>query len=267
MDIIESVLRSFAIAFGTYSKIPMPHFEWKEEDMRYSLCFFPLVGAVIGLLVWGFVRFANWIGLGEVSVCLIGCILPVLVTGGIHLDGFLDVCDARHSYGEREKKLEILKDPHIGAFAMIQTLVCVAVYASAFAELIRTDGVLTAVTEQGGQKALAVFCCGFVLARVFSALSLVCLQPAKENGMLAAFAQAADPKVVQGVLLLELGITVGVMLGIETKGGIFAVLAAALSFAYYAHVSKKEFGGITGDLAGFFVVVCETAMAVALCFS
>ena len=264
MNIIGSVLRSFVIAFSTYSKIPMPHFEWKEEDMRYSLCFFPLVGAVIGLALWGFWRLAEWLGLGEMSSCLIGSILPIVITGGIHLDGFLDVCDARHSYGNREKKLEILKDPHIGAFAVIQTLVCAAVYGSGFSELLKFSDSQTAATQQGEAKALLIFCCGFMLARVLSGLSLVFLPSAKKNGMLATFAGAADRNIVCGVLLMELGLTVGVMFGIDWKCGGLTVLAAAASFGYYAHVSKKEFGGITGDLAGFFVVICETAMAVVL---
>ena len=54
-----SVIKSFFIAFSIYSKIPVPQFAWKEEDMRYTLCFFPWVGAVIGLcfLLWN--RFAE----------------------------------------------------------------------------------------------------------------------------------------------------------------------------------------------------------------
>ena len=54
-----SVIKSFFIAFSIYSKIPVPQFAWKEEDMRYTLCFFPWVGAVIGLcfLLWN--RFAG----------------------------------------------------------------------------------------------------------------------------------------------------------------------------------------------------------------
>ena len=39
--------------------------------------------------------------------------------------------------------------------------------------------------------------------------------------------------------------------------------AAALSFAWYKYVSYKQFGGITGDTAGYFVVICETAIAAA----
>jgi len=260
MDGIGKVWRSFAIAFGTYSKIPMPHFEWKEEDMRYSLCFFPFVGAVIGGLIWGFVWLAGVLRLSEISTCLIGSIIPLLVTGGIHLDGYMDVCDARHSYGEREKKLEILKDPHSGAFAVIRTLVCAAFYVGAFAELCHQ----AAFSGEGTKKAGVVFACGFVLARVLSALSLVFLEPAKKDGMLVSFAGAADRKIVRGVLLAEAGLTAGFMFGTDPGCGLCAVAAAGLTFLFYARVSKKEFGGITGDLAGFFVVVCETAMAVTM---
>lgn len=58
-----SVIKSFFIAFSIYSKIPVPQFAWKEEDMRYTLCFFPWVGAVIGLcfLLWN--RFAGVYGI------------------------------------------------------------------------------------------------------------------------------------------------------------------------------------------------------------
>ena len=44
------IIRGIAVAFSTYSKIPMPQFVWKEEDMRYSMCFFPWIGAVIGAI-------------------------------------------------------------------------------------------------------------------------------------------------------------------------------------------------------------------------
>ena len=52
MNLFKKIGKSIAIAFSMYSKIPMPQFEWKEEDMRYSMCFFPFVGIVIGLLSW-----------------------------------------------------------------------------------------------------------------------------------------------------------------------------------------------------------------------
>lgn len=46
-------MRAAIIAFSMYSRIPMPMFEWKEEDMKYAMCFFPAIGAVIGAVFFG----------------------------------------------------------------------------------------------------------------------------------------------------------------------------------------------------------------------
>ena len=43
---------SFKIAFSMYSKIPMPKTDWDKKSMKYAMCFFPMVGAAIGLIVW-----------------------------------------------------------------------------------------------------------------------------------------------------------------------------------------------------------------------
>ena len=120
-------IRSFIIAFSMYSKIPMPRVEWTTSSMQYAFCFFPLVGAVNGALTWGagHVLFAlrDAGKLPALFPAVFLTILPLLVTGGIHMDGFLDTSDARHSYGEREQKLAILKDPHTGAFAVISAAI------------------------------------------------------------------------------------------------------------------------------------------------
>lgn len=242
--------KSFAVAFSTYSKIPMPQFAWRDEDMRYALCFFPWVGAVIGGLLWGFLWAAERLRLGGTATTLAGAAIPLLVTGGFHLDGFMDTCDAFCSYGERERKLEILKDSHIGAFAVIATLLCGMLYAGAFSEV-----------SMGAD--MAVFCGGFTLARILSGLGLVYLKPARRSGLLYTFANAAHKKAVRAVLWAELFLCGGWMLWCKPVTGLFALTAAVLCFGWYRWKSGREFGGITGDTAGYFVVLCETAMAFA----
>ncbi len=113
------IIRSCIVSFSMYSKIPMPQFEWKEDDMKYMLCFFPWIGAVIGGLLWLWSLLCNRFGIGMICYVAIGTLIPLAVTGGFHVDGFMDTMDAFHSYQPREKKLEILKDSHIGAFAVI----------------------------------------------------------------------------------------------------------------------------------------------------
>ena len=131
-----TALQTIAVAFAMFSALPMPQFDWNEKNMRYALCAFPLVGAVCGAL---------WCVCGVLPLPAAAraagfCLVPVWVTGGIHLDGYADTCDALSSYGDREKKLEILKDPHCGAFAVIRLCSYFAAYLALCRELKkRTD--------------------------------------------------------------------------------------------------------------------------------
>ena len=119
-----TALQTIAVAFAMFSALPMPQFDWNEKNMRYALCAFPLVGVVCGVL---------WCVCGVLPLPAAAraagfCLVPVWVTGGIHLDGYVDTCDALSSYGDTAKKLEILKDPHCGAFAVIRLCSYFAAY-------------------------------------------------------------------------------------------------------------------------------------------
>ena len=102
------VLESIVVAFSMYSKIPMPHIEWNKENMKNVLCFFPWVGAVAGVLVWLWFRVSDQLGFGVMLRASVAVLIPVLVTGGIHLDGLLDTADALSSWQTRERTREHL---------------------------------------------------------------------------------------------------------------------------------------------------------------
>ena len=114
-----NIIYGLFIAFSMYSKIPVPRVDWTGKRLRYVMCWFPLVGVVCGLILWLWLSFAWRFSIHPACAGMIGCCIPLWVSGGIHMDGFLDTVDARSSYGDREKKLAILKDPHTGAFAII----------------------------------------------------------------------------------------------------------------------------------------------------
>lgn len=105
---MRKLWKSLAVAFSMYSRLPMPQMAWEPANMAYAMCFFPLVGCVIG----AFLLLAEWLtGLLGISPLLRAAILlliPIAVSGGIHMDGFLDTADALASHAPREKKLEIL---------------------------------------------------------------------------------------------------------------------------------------------------------------
>ena len=118
------VLETVCVAFAMFSALPVPHVDWNERNMRYAMAAFPLVGAVIGAL-W---CVCGLLPLPDMLKAAGFCLIPVAATGGIHLDGFADTSDALSSYGDREKKLAILKDPHCGAFAVIRLRLFRAVF-------------------------------------------------------------------------------------------------------------------------------------------
>ena len=245
-----SIIKSLVIAFSMYSKIPMPHLELDEKDMKYVMGFFPLIGFITGALVYGWIYAGEILYVPDISRTLVLIILPVIITGGIHVDGYMDTCDALNSYGDREKKLAILKDSHIGAFAVIMLAAYGLIYVGAFSEIYDT-------------KALLIVCIGFALARCLSGIGVVTLPSARGDGMLFEAASHAQGRIVKGTLLVQGVICMAGMLWISWKIGIAVVAAAFVSYYYYEYRSKKEFGGITGDTAGYFVVICETAMVVA----
>lgn len=229
-----------------YSKIPMPKIEWKEENMRYTLCFFPLVGLVTGAAMYGL-----WLVRARIGVfipfevfALVGTVLPVLLTGGIHLDGFLDTMDALHSYQSREKKLEILKDPHIGAFASISLACETLLYAAGLFFLLE-------------EKQLLMLGIGFLLSRTLSAFSLVTVKSAKKDGLLYTFASAAHKRTVLAALSLWLFLAAAAAYLLYGILGVLCVAASLTVFFYYEWMACKQFGGLTGDLAGWFVTVYE----------
>lgn len=238
---------SFKIAFAMYSKIPMPKADWEKENMRYMMCFFPLIGIVIGAVMTGWSYAADWLQAGENLRGAVYVLIPVAVTGGIHLDGLLDTADALSSYQPRERKLEILKDSHAGAFAVIAACCYFLASFGIWSELDRHQ--------------VLVLAGGFVLSRAMSGLAVASFPCAKTTGTLAMFSDALQERVVMFCLYVLLFLAAGTMCVLDPKLGTAAVVGGWLMFFLYFRMSMKQFGGITGDLAGFFVQMCELVMA------
>ena len=247
------ILKSFVIAFSLYSRIPMPQFAWEKEDMRYHLIFFPWVGGVIGGVIFLLLKL---FGLCELPLILrIAAVsfVPILITGGFHLDGFMDVSDAFSSYGSKEKKLEILKDPHIGAFAVISLLGFSILWAGALSYLLEKIN--------GGTALVLVLC--FVLARAVSGITAIGFKKARQDGMLKRETDGAG-RICMGILLAETALCAGAMLWADIYGGLAVLAAAAVFIVFYRIKMYKEFGGVSGDTAGYFVSVCELICIIAL---
>ncbi|MBR3243742.1 MAG: adenosylcobinamide-GDP ribazoletransferase [Parasporobacterium sp.] len=227
-----------------YSRIPIPSFPWDEKSMRYVMCYFPLIGLVIGGAECLWFWLSHLLNLPGLVAAAIAAVIPILITGGIHMDGFCDTVDALSSQQDRERRLEILKDSHAGAFAII--------FAGVY--MIVTYGCWNAVTDW---KRLGAVCVGFVLSRALSALALATFQGARKKGMLQGFADAAKKKTVTITMLVYIVLCAVGMIALGGWLGLIMVCANGIVFLYYRITAYKKFGGTTGDLAGWFLQLAE----------
>jgi len=242
------LLRPFVIAFSMWSAIPMPQAEWDRDGMKYALCAFPAIGLAVGGACFLWLLLCGGLGFGRALAAAGLTLIPLGVTGGIHLDGFCDAADAIASHQEPEKKLEIMKDPRTGAFGVMA--VC--------GYLLLTFGLWDTFLAGQNARAVGMLCLGFVLSRALSGLAVAVFPLAKQSGLAHAFATAADKRrvaVIDGHITL---LAAAGMIALSPLPGLAAVTGAALAFLYYLLVCQG-FGGTTGDLAGYFLELCELA--------
>lgn len=243
-------LRAIICAFSCFSAVPMPRDSWDDSGMRYMMAAFPLVGVLIGALWWAWGLLVANMALGPVLKGVGYALIPVLVTGGIHLDGLADVIDAQSSHASPERKREILKDPHVGAFAIIG----ICSYLMAFAAL---------ASELDARGALQL-CCVPIISRCLSGLATVTFRTSKREGMLAteqASADAGTVRLVLAIVWLAASITLAV-LGLWPAA--LATIASMAVLVAVWHLSMSQFGGMSGDLAGYLLQIVELAMLASL---
>ncbi len=261
-----SFFKSIVLAFSMFSALPMPQVEWNEKNMRYMMAAFPLVGVFIAFLCAVCFVLVQFLGnfhknFSPALISLFFTLIPVLVTGGIHLDGFMDTCDALGSHASLEKRLEILKDSHSGAFAVLGCVIYFLCYFVLSHELFGfffgAESSRRFVNHFTQLMAFFPLLSIFVLSRLLSAFAVATFPIAKNSGLVHTFASASAKRFTSiwcGFWFILLSIAISFLFG---TSGIVIVAASLFVFAAYFFISKKNFGGITGDTAGWFVQISE----------
>ncbi len=247
-----NILRSMLAAVALYSKVPVPQVEWNKKTLGYALAFFPLVGLLVsvGLVAWCWL--AAKLAFGKVLFAAGATLVPVIITGGIHLDGWCDVSDALSSWQTRERRLEILKDSHIGAFALICLTCYVLAYFAVWTEI------------EVNTKSVMFMAAVYPLCRAISGWGIANLRCAKTSGLVATFANNAHRRGVSVVLVLWLAVISLFLLAQDVVWAVCGMLVAAACFAYYRYTAYSKFGGINGDLAGWFLQILELGWLILL---
>ena len=213
---------------------------WTAEDFGRSTRFFPLVGLVLGicysLAAWTLV---SVLGMRALTAALL-LILPLLLTGGLHADGFMDTADGVFSGRERERKLAIMKDSRVGSFGVVAFVLLMFLQ---FALLLDMSPLLL----------VSAFFVMPIIGRMAMVLAVSCFPYARADGMGKTFADMANRRTVAiaavttSVLVIPIGLlaTLALVLGI-----VFALL--------FCRWMTAILGGVTGDVYGAATVLTET---------
>ncbi len=231
----------------------MPSFDMDEEDMKHAISALPFTGAVTGLLSYGAYKGLILMDIPLFPLMLILSLIPLIITGGFHLDGFMDVEDALASCRPKEKKLEIMKDPHIGAFAVIAAAVYGMIWAASLYILLSKpcDGYVY------------IYMSSFFVIRALCGLTCTMFEKAKKEGMLHSETDAADSR--DRLILFVFSVS-GLLLFMyfDLMAGALCSAALILFTFIYKRRCQKEFGGITGDTAGYYICTGEALVLVCL---
>lgn len=236
---MRSYLHAFVMCRSMFCAVPCPWRIWDEEARDKMLLFLPVVGLEIGAL-WALTA---WICRTLALPALVrGAVLaayPFLVTGSIHLDGFMDVTDAVRSCRDLPRRREILKDPHVGSFAVIGVVLLALVQFALLASADDTASLWTPVLLPA-------------VSRCASALAITLLRPMTTS----QYAAQKKPASHTAILSMELALCLagGFLAGWKTGLALLACLAGhtlALRSAY------RSLDGMNGDISGYALTLGE----------
>ena len=243
---MKTYFHAFAMCQSMFCAIPFPGNLWDEKARDKMLLFLPIVGLEMGALWACLAWLCDLLGLPTLVRGLVLAVFPFLVAGFIHLDGYMDVTDAVKSCRSLERRREILKDSHVGAFAVIGIVLL----------MIAQFAFLASVPEEGDFRILL-----FVpaISRCGSSLAVTVLKPMNTS-------QYADQKKPGSHVVVLLVMTAGfVAAGFWLCGKYgFVLLGALAGYGFALRKAYKSLDGMNGDISGYALTISELCAAAVL---
>ncbi|MBM3925260.1 MAG: adenosylcobinamide-GDP ribazoletransferase [SAR202 cluster bacterium] len=236
-------MRAFFTALGFLTIAPVPR-AMMGSNYSMSMAYFPVVGLAIGAALWGIDKGME----GRLPDAVIAALLVaalMIMTRGLHTEGFMDTCDGLLGGHTRERRLEIMRDPHVGAFAVMGVVVLLLVKWSV---LMSLDGPSRGWT-------LLLFP---AMGKWAMVMSVTAFPYARSEGLGRAFQEGpkATPLVIAGISILAAALLLG-----GVGGMILLSLATGVS-VLLGRVMASMLGGLTGDTYGAINESSEAAVLV-----
>jgi adenosylcobinamide-GDP ribazoletransferase len=235
-------MRSFLIALQFLTIFPVKiKSEIKNEEFGLSLFYFPLVGLAIGLVLSSSAILFSFLPVLVKGVLIL--IVSVIITGGIHLDGFADTCDGFYGDKPKEKILEIMRDSRIGAMGAMG-LILLLLFK--FSLIVNLQGVIL-------WKALIEMA---VFSRWSQVLACGITPCARQEGKANYFIKYSSKRI----LILEGVFTVVLFLLMAGLKGVFLFILPFLCVLLFMQYVKRRIGGMTGDTIGAISEIAEVSV-------
>ncbi|MBQ2998631.1 MAG: adenosylcobinamide-GDP ribazoletransferase [Oscillospiraceae bacterium] len=241
---MKKLIKAFCMSFSMFCAIPTPFSHvWEDSVRSLMLVVFPFVGTIIGGIWTAAAFLLDKINCQQMFSAAVLTVMPYLLTGGIHLDGYMDCCDAIFSRRPLEKKREILKDSHVGSFAVIALSVLILLGFAAFA------------SGNGDENMLAlIFIC--TVSRACSAIGVSTLRPMGHSEYAGSFQKSIS---IGNVIALGIIIAASFVISYFACGlhGLLSCVITAIGYTVFTRFAFKNLDGFSGDVTGFGHTLAE----------
>lgn len=240
---MKNLINGFIMALSMFTILPVPYKVWKDEAVRHMMKLYPLVGIFVGVINYVVFRLTDYFNLSTILISALTMVTPFIITGMLHLDGFMDVCDALLSRRDKKEKVRILKDPNTGAFSVISLGI-----------LFIIDFAATYTLVENRTSIIGIIIIP-IISRSLMGIMLLKKEAMKESS-LGSYFKKGTTKVDILILYIFLIIASGLFMLLGIK---FILVPLAMIIIAILSVEKsiKELGGISGDIAGYGLVLSE----------
>ena len=239
---MKKLFRACAMCFSMFCAIPSPFHVWDDEARPLMTLFLPFVGAWIGILWTGAAYLTRLLGLPALVSGAVLCAFPFLVTGGMHMDGFLDVTDAVRSWRDLDERRRILKDPNVGSFAVIAGILLI----------MAQFALLSSLKEEADLFTLTLIP---VVSRTVAGLCVTVLRPLSVSEYAETYRQGVKRSHIVWFAVLFAAVTALGSLLLGRYG--FVTPAVLLGYLWYLRRGVKSLGGMSGDISGYALTFGE----------
>lgn len=240
---MKNLINGFIMALSMFTILPVPYKAWKDEAVRHMMKLYPLVGIVVGIISYVVFRVIEYFNLSIILISAIMMVIPFIITGMLHLDGFMDVCDALLSRRDKAEKIRILKDPNTGAFSVISLGI-----------LFIIDFAATYTLVENSINIIGIIIIP-VISRSLMGIMLLKKEAMKESSLGSYFKNGTGKvDIIILYIFLIIASLIFMLLGLK-----FILVPVGMIIIALLSVNKsiKELGGMSGDIAGYGLVLSE----------